>query len=77
MRRTLKQLKDLASTVFASVTHSDGMFVADAEWDRRLNICLVCPFLQELKTGIVCSVCGCNMHAKTKFSAAKCPKGKW
>lgn len=54
--------------------------------EERLNICLVCSFrndYEESKDKInltsYCTVCGCELKAKTKCLSCKCPEpyNKW
>jgi hypothetical protein len=45
------------------------------EADRRYDICLSCPLLNQ--TTKTCKECGCFMAAKTKLKQATCPVGKW
>jgi hypothetical protein len=75
--KKVQQLKELASTVLASIKNKEGVFVSDELWERKLAVCLKCPEMVETSNGIKCRVCGCNMHLKTRFSGAACPKGKW
>lgn len=50
-------------------------YASAEESERRFNICLGCPSLnQSTKT---CKECGCFMTAKTRLKLATCPLGKW
>lgn len=40
---------------------------------ERLKICFEC----ELRKGIVCGVCFCELHAKAEIEQEECPKDKW
>lgn len=41
----------------------------------RLKVCYTCP---DLKAKVkVCSICGCYVPGKVKFSQSTCPKGRW
>jgi len=46
-----------------------------AEADKRYEICLACPLLNQ--TTKTCQECGCFMAAKTKLKHATCPLSKW
>lgn len=41
---------------------------------QRMKICNNCP---KLTGGLVCSECGCEVHAKTRLVEEKCPLNKW
>lgn len=41
---------------------------------ERLKICHNCP---KLSGGVACTVCGCEVHAKTRVPNESCPIGKW
>lgn len=41
--------------------------------EYRMYICDDCPFRKNNK----CTVCTCNLAAKTLVLHEKCPKGKW
>lgn len=48
------------------------------EFKRRLQICLECEDKVKLgKNVYICSICGCEIHAKSKSPNEKCHKGKW
>lgn len=40
---------------------------------KRLKVCYNCP---RLMGGMVCSICGCEVHAKTRLPEEKCPETK-
>jgi len=40
---------------------------------QRVKICSNCP---RLSGGIICSLCGCEIHAKTRLPAEECPETK-
>jgi Family of unknown function (DUF6171) len=40
---------------------------------ERLKICFECP----KRFGIVCSMCGCELHAKSEIEEEECPLDKW
>lgn len=51
-------------------------FVAGKNRDlmrSRLAVCESCPF----RKWIVCSDCGCELHAKGSDPDEKCPQNKW
>lgn len=41
--------------------------------DRRLSICLDCPFL----TGQTCTKCGCYALFRASMNSKKCPVNNW
>ena len=47
--------------------------VNDEIKEKRLNICLSCPFLKRQ----TCSKCGCYVLFKTSLSYKNCPIDKW
>lgn len=47
------------------------------EFKRRLQICLECKDKVKLGKAYFCSICGCEIHAKTKSPNEKCHNGKW
>lgn len=50
------------------------MLVDDEIKKQRMDICINCEFLINLKR---CSKCGCFMPVKTQLKKSKCPIGKW
>lgn len=50
---------------------------------ERLQICRQCPSnstnngYQGLRCDEHCTICGCNLAAKTRSPSSKCPIGKW
>jgi len=40
---------------------------------RRVRICRNCP---NLMGGMVCAICGCEVHAKTRLPEEECPDKK-
>ena len=40
----------------------------------RMEICLACPELTQLRR---CQQCGCFMDVKTRLTGAHCPLNKW
>ena len=52
----------------------DGFrLVDDAEYQRRLEICEACDFFREYR----CMKCGCQLRAKARGRAFRCPLGEW
>lgn len=48
------------------------------EFQKRLEICMECKDKVKLgKNVYICSLCGCEIHAKTKSPKEKCLNGKW
>ena len=47
--------------------------VADAEYERRLDVCMNCD---KLSIG-TCLVCGCYVELRALGVVAHCPKKKW
>lgn len=43
------------------------------EWDYRLDKCINCEFRVENQ----CSICTCDVNAKTLLLMEQCPKKKW
>ena len=41
--------------------------------EQRMKICNNCP---NLRGGLVCVICGCEMHAKTRLPLEECPDKK-
>jgi hypothetical protein len=39
----------------------------------RLIICFSC----KARFGIMCGMCGCELHAKAEIEEEECPLGKW
>lgn len=48
--------------------------VNDSLSASRMKICYNCP---KLVGGLVCSVCGCSVDAKTRLPEESCPENKW
>lgn len=42
---------------------------------QRMEVCMLCPFVNELKNK--CKKCGCNLTLKTAYKNSRCPVGKW
>jgi hypothetical protein len=58
------------------MTASDVFKVADAERQRRLDLCDQCP--EQWGSRIkLCRRCGCVTAWKTQVRSGKCPLGKW
>jgi hypothetical protein len=49
--------------------------VAEADAEKRLEICEKCPSL--LRATHQCKECGCFMKLKVKLANATCPLSKW
>lgn len=53
---------------------ADGFHLVEtAEYERRLSICDGC----EMRQGSACALCGCNLAAKARGRAFRCPVGRW
>lgn len=50
-----------------------GSAVSTTVYQHRLGKCNSCPQLAQS----VCSLCGCNVKWKAKWSTEVCPKNKW
>jgi hypothetical protein len=50
-------------------------YLNDEDFNKRLNVCKVCPFFINISKQ--CSRCGCFMNLKAKMSHATCPIGNW
>lgn len=50
-------------------------YVTREEKKRRLDICLSCEHLKKLARQ--CSLCGCFIDMKTKYTESECPGEKW
>lgn len=50
-----------------------GQDVSPDVWNNRYNICKNCEKLKGKK----CSICGCYVKTKTRWSTEKCPENKW
>ncbi len=46
-------------------------------WERRLEICYDCKWIEGEGVGITCNRCGCFLHAKTRAWMLHCPLKKW
>jgi hypothetical protein len=42
-------------------------------YQTRLNTCKLCEYLKNRQ----CSLCGCYIKKKAKWSTESCPKNKW
>ena len=51
--------------------------VSDELYQIRLGLCRTCDYARKRSNETKCSLCGCNMELKSKFSAVKCDAGKW
>ena len=62
--------------------------VDDATLSERRRVCAACPSatrtrrlglhpLNVLTATSACSVCHCNLHAKTRLAGESCPRGHW
>ena len=62
--------------------------VDDATLQERRRVCAACPSatrtrrlglhpLNVLTATSACSVCRCNLHAKTRLAGESCPRGHW
>lgn len=62
--------------------------VDDATLSERRRVCAACPSatrtrrlgihpLNVLTATSACSVCRCNLHAKTRLAGESCPRGHW
>lgn len=61
-------VSDVVKTGKVSISSSDTAA-------QRIAICNVCPELKEPFK--ICGQCGCQISAKSRFSKATCPLGKW
>lgn len=61
-------VSDVVKTGKVSISSSDTT-------SKRIAICNDCPELKP--TFRICGQCGCQIDAKSKFSKATCPLGKW
>ncbi len=50
-----------------------GNRVPNETYKSRLDICYSCPYLDNKQ----CSICGCYVKQKSKWSTESCPKNKW
>ena len=46
-------------------------------WDRRMDICMKCPYFRGNSYSATCDICKCYLIAKTKIPTMHCPKEKW
>jgi hypothetical protein len=75
-----KSLLDKATEFIKTVT---GSRVDDAEFQRRLAICIKCPVMKEVDKKRYCGACGCpswylaELNQKLRFKEVKCPKGNF
>ena len=66
------------------------MLVKKGVYDKRINICKVCPDVRHsVGIGLTCGVfigylpskipntCGCKLSWKAKLKNQKCPQNKW
>ena len=53
-----------------AIAKGQGPCTSD-EVQERLSLCYVCPYISEDMTR--CTLCGCNLEAKTRFRTATCP----
>lgn len=42
--------------------------------ESRVKVCNNCA---QLRGGLVCAQCGCEVHAKSRLQEEKCPLNKW
>lgn len=47
------------------------------EFKRRFEICMDCKDRVKIGKAYFCSICGCEIHAKTKSPDEKCLNDKW
>lgn len=47
--------------------------VSDDEYERRLDVCRLCDYLNEG----TCNACGCYVELRAAAKAGRCPYGKW
>ncbi len=74
MKIALGTVKDVAE----GAIKGEEITVSEEEKQKRLDICLGCPFYVKDFAGLArCNECGCFMNLKTALSKAKCPIGKW
>ena len=70
----VQQIKNASNALITVAKNIDkGLWIDEATLNNRTNICLLCEFKQNNR----CSKCGCNLAAKSKLKAMKCPIGKW
>jgi tRNA(Ile2) C34 agmatinyltransferase TiaS len=70
-----KNLLGTTKDIIASVARGEEMFVEEAVYIDRMNICNGCEFFR--RDDKRCTQCGCFMEAKTRFKKTYCPIGKW
>jgi hypothetical protein len=51
-----------------------GKSVNNSAYIKRIDICNNCEYLKDQS---VCSICGCYVKIKAKWSSEDCPKNKW
>ena len=72
-KRTLKYFM-MDSKMFLKTFFSEReLIVGKGESRRRMEICLGCPYITKRKQR--CSICGCFLKFKTKFTFENCPLG--
>lgn len=47
--------------------------VSDEDYEKRLNVCRNCDYLNEA----TCNACGCYAELRAAAVTGKCPYGKW
>ena len=72
----LKELgdKDLLEQVRAAIEKlpTDSK-VSEEEYEKRLNVCRNCDYLNEA----TCNACGCYAELRAAAVSGKCPYSKW
>ena len=68
--------KALGRVIKATITNKD-VLIDDEIARERLETCKSCPFLAQKGKQSVCTVCKCNVKAKTKLATESCPRNKW
>lgn len=76
-------IKGILTGAFNSVFVQDSI---EKVAEERLAICEVCPDQSENKKkkgydtfrpDVHCTLCGCNLHMKTRALSQECPVSKW
>lgn len=68
VKKTVKSVKNIA-TGYAYL----ALGVNPELSKKRMKICNNCPFVVQ---GIICSICGCELHAKTRLPNEQCADEK-
>jgi hypothetical protein len=69
----LHQFIDAAKKIVAS----GGALLNAIDRQTRIEVCGRCSSSLRSGTTVKCTICGCNMNIKARFTASKCPLDKW